>query len=130
MTRSVRLLLVDDERVFADALSKVLGQRGLSVRTAYDGQTAVAAAAEERFDVIVLDLRMPGMDGVATLQAIREHGSLTPVLLLSGHADFDRARQALGCGATDFLLKPCPVDRLLAAIEDAHERAGYSHALN
>jgi DNA-binding NtrC family response regulator len=129
MTTPVRVLLVDDERTYIDALAKVLGRRGMTVRTACDGHAAVEAAHAEPFDVIVLDLKMPRMDGVATLEAIRSRDARTPVLLLSAHADLDSAREAMSRGATDYLLKPCPVDDLVTAIEDAHERAGYANDL-
>jgi len=118
----VRVLLVDDEPTFIDSLAKVLGRRGIAATVAYSGDDGVAAAAASEFDVIVLDMRMPGRDGVATMRAIRERGDKTPVLLLSAHAEVEMAVAALTLGATDYLVKPCPVDRLHAAILDAAER--------
>jgi two-component system OmpR family response regulator len=124
-----RVLLVDDEQEFVESLAKVLRRRGMTVVTAHDGQNALALASREEFDAIVLDLTMPGMDGVATLSALRRTDRLTPVLLLSAHAEVDRAARALSLGAADFLLKPCPVDDLVAALEDARERKGYARSL-
>lgn len=117
-----RVLLTDDDAAFVDALARVLTRRGLEVAVAYSGEAALETLAHREFDVVVLDQRMPGMDGLATLSALRERDPLTPVILLSGHADVDRVSQVLRQGAVDFLLKPCPVDDLLAAIEEGAER--------
>jgi DNA-binding NtrC family response regulator len=119
----VRLLLVDDERDFLQSLAKVLERRGMEVRTAHDGETALALHAAGAFDVVVLDLRMPGIDGVDVLRELRARGdTLTQVLLLTGHADMARLTEALREGATHVLLKPCAIEELIAAIEDAAER--------
>lgn len=118
----VRALLVDDEATFVDSLAKVLDHRGVGVTVAYSGADGLAAAAAGSFDVIVLDMRMPGLDGVATMKALREAGDKTPVLLMSAHAEVEAAIAALTLGAADYLVKPCPVDRLHAAILDAAER--------
>jgi DNA-binding response OmpR family regulator len=92
------------------------------VTVAYSGDEGLAAAGRSEFDVIVLDMRMPGRDGVATLRAIRECGDQTPVLLLSACAEVEAAVAALALGASDYLVKPCPIDALHAAILDAWER--------
>ena len=124
MVRSIRVLLVDDEKSFVDSLGRILVRRGMEIRAAYDGATAVASVAKEDFDVIVLDMRMPGMDGLATLEHIRRQDSLTPVLLLSGYIDLERTTMALKGGVAEILLKPCPIDALISAIENASERKG------
>lgn len=129
MESPIKVLLVDDEKEFVESLAKVLRRRGMAVRTAHDGESALAAASGEEFDVIVLDLTMPGMDGVATLKNLRRRDRLTPVLLLSAHAEVARATEALNEGAADYLLKPCPVDGLVAAVEDACERKAYARDL-
>lgn len=121
--RPIRVLLVDDETEFRESLARVLRRRGMQVRTAADGRQALARHADERFDVILLDLRMPVLDGQATLEAIRRSDRTTQVLLLSGHADLAAARAALAAGATDVLLKPCPVEALISSLEDAAEAA-------
>jgi len=119
---AIRVLLVDDEPELADGLARALVRRQMEVRAVYSGPEALVATAQEEFDVIVLDVRMPKLDGIATLSSIRQRDPLTPVLLLSGHADMERAADGLAKGASDFLLKPCPVATLCLAIEDASEK--------
>jgi DNA-binding NtrC family response regulator len=121
---------VDDEQLYLESLAKVLRRRGLEPATAPDGPSALSCLERDEFDVIVLDLRMPGMDGLATLEAIRRRDAVTPVLLLSGQADVAVATSALRGGATDFLTKPCPVEELATAIEDAAERKAAFRALS
>jgi DNA-binding NtrC family response regulator len=122
MRASMRVLLADDEKVYVESLAKILRRRGLDTVTVFDGPSATDAVSGGEFDVIVLDLRMPGMDGLTVLETIRSRDTLTPVILLTGHADLERVAKALKGGAVDVLLKPCPVDTLVAAIEDASER--------
>jgi DNA-binding NtrC family response regulator len=125
----LRVLLTDDEEGFVETLAKVLRKRDMEVTVATSGPAALAAVTAVPFDVVVLDLRMPGMDGLATLAELHHRSPGVPVLLLSGHADLASARDALGAGAVDFLLKPCPIDTLVAAIEDAAERAALAREL-
>lgn len=122
MGAGIKVLLVDDEEIYAESLAKVLRRRGMEVFTAPDGASAIRWIREHEADVIVLDLKMPGMDGLQTLQGIREKDTLTPVIMLTGHIDLPRVTQALEGGVGDILLKPCPIDSLVAAIEEARER--------
>jgi len=126
MTGRIRTLLIDDEKVFTDSLTKVLIKRGIGVQTAPDGYKALELLSNGGFDVIVLDMRMPGLDGLATLKAIREHDTLTPVILLTGNIDVKQVAEALKAGAAEVLLKPCPVENLVSCIEDAYERKGFA----
>ncbi len=126
MTNGIRTLLVDDEKVFTESLTKVLIKRGLSVQTAPDGYKALELLQNEAIDVIVLDMRMPGLDGLATLEAIREHDTLTPIIVLTGAIDVKQVADALKAGAAEVLLKPCPVENLVSCIEDAYERKGFA----
>jgi DNA-binding NtrC family response regulator len=96
------------------------------VQSAPDGHRAIQLLTNEGFDVIVLDLRMPGMDGLATLKAIRERDAAIPVILLTGHIDLKQVSEALKEGAAEVLLKPCPVENLVSSIENAHERKGFA----
>ncbi len=125
----MRVLLADDEKVYVESLAKILRRRGFDVVAVFDGPSAIEAVSVTDFDVIVLDLRMPGMDGLAALQTIRRSDTLTPVLLLTGHADLEHTTKALKSGAADVLMKPCPVETLVSAIEDASERKGYAKAV-
>jgi DNA-binding NtrC family response regulator len=129
MGRAIRVLLTDDEAEYLDSLARALRRRGLDVVTAGDGLAALGHLASQEFDVIVLDLRMPGMDGLTTLAAIRRRDPLIPVLLLSGQADLPSVASALRQGVADFLAKPCPVEALVSAIEDASEKKALARAL-
>ena len=123
-----RVLLVDDEAIFRDTLAKVLRARGLAVRTAAGGEEALVALAAEAADVVVLDLKMPGLDGLATLHRLRENAPHLPVIILTGHGTVDAGLTALTDLAFDFLLKPVSPDRLreviLAAVETTEKSEG------
>ena len=114
-----KILLVDDEAVFADNMSRLLTNRGYRVATANSGDSAISALEEESFDVVVLDLKMPGMDGITTLKEIKKLGLFTETLILTGHGAIDTALEATKLGAYDYLTKPCEIDELVAKIEGA-----------
>lgn len=122
MSNLLRVFLVDDERLFVESLTKVLRKREMAITSAYSGAEAIDILSNETFDVIVLDIKMPGMDGVTVLKTIREKGITTPVIILSGHMDIGRVTEVLKIGATELLLKPCDVETLVSTIENAHER--------
>jgi DNA-binding NtrC family response regulator len=126
MPSGIRVLLIDDETVFVESLTKVLTRRGMKVQSASNGIRSLELLNNEGFDVIVLDMRMPGMDGLATLKAIRDSDALTPVVLLTGHIDLKQVSEALKAGAAEVLLKPCPIEDLVSSIENAHERKGFA----
>ncbi len=126
MSNGIRVLLIDDETVFVESLTKVLTRRGMNVQSASNGARSLELLTDDGFDVIVLDMRMPGMDGLATLRAIRDRDPLTPVILLTGHIDLKQVSEALKAGAAEVLLKPCPVQDLVSCIENAHERKGFA----
>ena len=126
MTNPIRVFLIDDERIFVESLTKVLKKRGMEVQAAFDGPSALKQLSVEEPDVVVLDLRMPGMDGLAVLKEIRAMDSQTPVILLTGHLDIDRVVQVMDKGVALVLLKPCPVETLVSAIENACEAKAIS----
>jgi DNA-binding NtrC family response regulator len=116
------ILLVDDEVVFSTNMSKLLTTRGYQVTTVKNGEEAIAALKQKPFDVMVLDLKMPVMDGITTLQQMKTLGLLTEVLILTGHGSMDTAFQAIEMGAYDYVTKPCEVTDLVSKIEAAHAR--------
>jgi DNA-binding NtrC family response regulator len=122
MSNLKRVFLIDDEKLFVTSLTKVLRKREMEIRSTHSGAEAIDILSTEAFDVIVLDIKMPGMDGVTTLKAIRDKGIATPVIILTGHMDIERVTEVLKMGATELLLKPCDVETLVCAIENAHER--------
>lgn len=115
----VRVLLVDDETDLLASLSKALERRNLSVSTAEDGEQALALAGGKVFDVVVLDMKMPGMGGMATLLRLKERFPLTEVILLTGHPSSPQAVEAMRRGAFDFLMKPVDISELVRRIHEA-----------
>ena len=114
-----KILLVDDEIVFTGNMSKLLTTRGYRVTAVNSGAEAINALQEADFDVVVLDLKMPGMDGLTTLQEIQKLGLFTQTLILTGHGSIDTALEAVKFGAYDYLTKPCDIDDLVEKIEGA-----------
>jgi DNA-binding NtrC family response regulator len=117
-----KILLVDDEVVFTTNMGKLLTNRGYKVTAANSGDAAIQALEKENFDVVVLDLKMPGMDGLATLKEIKKLGLFTETLLLTGHGSIDTALEAIKLGAYDYLTKPCEIDDLVGKIEGAWQK--------
>jgi DNA-binding NtrC family response regulator len=117
-----KILLVDDEVVFTTNMSKLLTNRGYKVTAANSGDAAIQALEKENFDVVVLDLKMPGMDGLTTLKEIKKLGLFTETLILTGHGSIDTALEAIKLGAYDYLTKPCEIDDLLGKIEGAWQK--------
>jgi DNA-binding NtrC family response regulator len=117
-----RVLLVDDETIFTKNMSKLLKFRGYQVTAVNSGDAAIRELEQNHFDVIVLDLKMPGMDGITTLKEIQKLGLFTETLILTGHGSIDSALEAMKLGAYDYLTKPCEIDELVAKIEAAWEK--------
>ncbi len=114
-----RVLLVDDEIIFTKNMSKLLKNRGYTVTAVNSGDEAIRELEQNPVDVIVLDLKMPGMDGITTLKEIMKLGLFTETLILTGHGSIDSALEAMKLGAYDYLTKPCEIDELVAKIEAA-----------
>jgi len=114
-----KILLVDDEVAFTRSMAKLLRVRGYQVTTASSGKEAIHLLEAENFDVVVLDLKMPGMDGMATLNEIKKLKLHTETLILTGHGSIDSALDAFNLGAYDYLTKPCALEDLLSKIEGA-----------
>ena len=113
------VLLVDDEVDFVEVLAERLEARGLKVDTAADGQTALVKAAERTFDAIILDMAMPGLNGIQTLSGLLEINADLQVILLTGQATLGQAVEAMKLGALDLMEKPVEIETLVARIEDA-----------
>ena len=113
------VLLVDDEVDFVSVLAERLEARGLKVDTAGDGETALVKAREQAFDAILLDMAMPGMDGIQTLNGLLAINPDLQVILLTGQATLRQAVEAMKLGALDLLEKPVGIATLVAKIEDA-----------
>lgn len=114
-----RVLLVDDEAAFLDALAERLRIRGLEVACARSGKLALAAVEEQTFDAVVLDLAMPGLDGIETLRRLHQLQPDLQVMILSGRATVQTAVEATRLGATDIFEKPTDVDTLVERIRSA-----------
>jgi len=116
--RSARILLVDDEADVREVLREYLDGQGFDVETAEDGERALAAARRARPDLILLDVRMPGLDGVQTLRRLRELDASVPVVMVTANDDVSLARETLRLGAIDYVAKPFDfayLDRCVAA---------------
>ncbi len=118
---AIRLLLVDDERDFLRAVSPGLERRGLRVTTAEDGATALALLGEGTTDVVVLDVKMPGMDGISVFRRITEMAPHVPVIMLTGHGSIQDAFETSRRGVYEYLTKPCRVETLAEVVRKAHE---------
>jgi DNA-binding NtrC family response regulator len=117
-----KILLVDDEIIFTENMAKLLTSRGYLVTTVNNGESAIRKLEEKDFDVVVLDLKMPGMDGITTLKEIKKLGLFTETLILTGHGSVDTALEAIKIGAYDYLAKPCEIDELVEKIEGAWQQ--------
>jgi DNA-binding NtrC family response regulator len=117
-----RILIVDDEVEFVAALAERLTIRDYDVETCFDGEDAIGKIMRYNFDVVFLDVRMPGKDGLAVLREIRNLKPLTEVIMLTGHATVETAIEGMKIGAFDFLLKPCETEALVEKIEKAYGR--------
>jgi DNA-binding response OmpR family regulator len=114
-----KILLADDETIFLRNLTRLLLVRGFDVISVEDGKSAVKAFEAHDFDVVVLDLRMPGIDGISALKEMKRLGRFAETLILTGHGSDASRKEALDLGAFDFLAKPLDLDLLLARIEAA-----------
>lgn len=116
------VLLVDDEKEFLETLIKRLRKRKLKVTGVTSGEDALRILKETPPDVVVLDVRMEGMDGIQTLREIKKVSPLVEVIMLTGHANLEVAVEGMEVGAFDYLMKPMDIDELLYKLEDAYKR--------
>ncbi len=116
------MLLVDDEGEFLDTLVKRIQKRNVNATGVNSGEEALAFLEKNPVDVVVLDVRMPGMDGIETLRALKRQHPLTEVIMLTGHASLEVAVEGMELGAFDYLMKPVEIDDLLYKLQDANKR--------
>ena len=119
MSPPIELLLVDDETEVTRMLCLRLTKRGYVCRSAPSGKEALSAVRESMPHIVILDVKMPGMDGLEVLRHLQAEYARVPVILLSGHADMQAAVSAMRNGAFGYLMKPVDFDELLFKIEDA-----------
>ena len=117
-----KILLVDDEERFRTNLRKMLAAQGFDITALASGPEALDELGRHPYDVILLDVRMPVMDGMETLAAIKKDHPDTEVIILTGHASVDAAAEIIRLGAAEFLLKPCPLEEIIAKIETTYDR--------
>ena len=117
-----RVLIVDDEKEFVDLVSERLTMRDYDVTACYSGEEALETVKKYNFDIVVLDILMPGIDGIETLREIKRIKPLTEVILLTGHAAVDTAIDGMRLGAYDYLTKPCEISDLVTKLDKAHDR--------
>ena len=121
MKLPIDILVVDDEEDFVEMLSLRLEDAGHRVRSAYDGDAGLAALDTAECDVVLLDIRMPGQDGITVLKAIKHDHPLVEVILLTGHGTIDTAVEGLKAGAFDYVQKPARFEELIEKLEDARD---------
>lgn len=119
---AIRVLVVDDEEDFASALVTRLARRGFSARAAFSGTEALAELASHPTEVVILDLKMPGMDGIESLQRIRRRYPGVQIIVLTGHGTVASGVEGMRIGAADYLRKPVPIETLCTAILAAAEK--------
>ena len=117
-----KVLLVDDEKDFIEMLSLRLEEVGEKITVAYSGQEALDALEKADIDVVILDIRMPGMDGIETLREIKKKSPLVEVIMLTGHGSTETAVEGMKLGAFDYLMKPADFDDLTLKLEGARKR--------
>ena len=118
----IKVLLVDDEPDFMEPLTNRLTLRKLAVANASSGLEALKVLEDQPVDVVVLDVKMPGMSGLEVIRALKKRHPLVEVIMLTGHANLEASIEGMEAGAFDYLLKPAQIDELLYKIQDAYQK--------
>ncbi|RJQ84122.1 MAG: response regulator [Desulfobacteraceae bacterium] len=116
------ILLVDDEKDFVEMLALRLQESGEKVTPAFDGRMCLDLLKKRNIDVVILDIKMPGMDGIQVLKEIKSQYPLIEVILLTGHGTAETAVEGMKLGAFDYLLKPSDFDELTAKLQGARQK--------
>jgi DNA-binding NtrC family response regulator len=122
------VLIVDDEVDFVGPVVKRLRRRKLSVRSANSAEDALRCMEQAPVDVVVLDVKMPGTDGIQALREIKSRYPLVEVIMLTGHASVEAAIRGMELGAFDYLMKPVELEELLYKIQDARDKKSVQEA--
>ena len=117
----IKILIVDDEQEFTDTLAQRLEIRGFDTSVVYSGDQCLELFKEKSFDVVILDVHMPGLSGNETLQGIKKIDPLVQVVMLTGNVTVEKAIDGMKLGAYDFLMKPTETEDLIIKINEAHE---------
>lgn len=120
--KALKVLFVDDEIEFLETLMKRMKKRGVHVAGVGSGEQALDYLNKQPVDVVVLDVRMPGIDGIQTLREIKLIDPLMEVIMLTGHASIEVAIEGMELGAFDYLMKPADIDELFYKIQDAFKK--------
>ena len=122
-----KLLLVDDEKTMVKYLSKQLLKKGFDIDVAYSGKEALEHVSAKEFDVVLLDVLMPGMDGIETLRKIKNMTPTTEVIMLTGHASVEAGIEGMKAGAFNYIMKPFDPNELVSEINMACEHRQLKH---
>jgi len=122
VTIPTRVMIVDDEKDFVEILSLRLNEIGEKVWAAYNGKECLDMLETENIDVVILDIKMPGMDGIEVLRIIKKQHPLVEVILLTGHGSAETAVEGMKLGAFDYLLKPTDFSELRIKLQGARKR--------
>ena len=117
-----KVMVVDDEQDFLETIIKRLKARKIEVTGAESGQKALDLIDSQDMDVMILDVKMPGMDGIETLREVKKRKPLLEVIMLTGHASVESGIQGMQLGAFDYVMKPVALDELLEKMRQAYER--------
>jgi DNA-binding NtrC family response regulator len=119
---NMQLMIVDDEERFLNTTKSLLEKKGVPTFIAANGADAMNILDKERIDVVILDVKMPGLDGIEALRIMKKRHPLVEVIMLTGHASAEAAIEGLSLGAFDYLMKPCDVPTLLKKANEAYDR--------
>lgn len=115
----MKIMLVDDEERFLETTRKLLARKGYDAITAASGREAIHQLESRHIHIVILDVKMPQMDGIATLKEIKKRFPPVEVIMLTGHATVETAIEGLKSGATDYLMKPISIEELIQKAEEA-----------
>jgi len=123
----MKVLLIEDDEMLAEAVSQILSKNNYSVDVSHDGEYGLDCASSGIYDIILLDIMLPVLDGIQVLRQMRQEGITTPVIMLTARGELRDKVQGLDCGADDYVAKPFETEELLARILAVVRRKGDYH---